>query len=105
MPNPFYAPGTVLRGHEFHYSRIALASAASASAEALDSKPPATACSVRRGTGAIGKRDGLIVNNVWASYTHLHASATPEWAEGIIKLARWHRASLSQKKVVAPCSQ
>ncbi len=32
-----------------------------------------TVCSVRRGTGAIGKRDGLIVNNVWASYTHLHA--------------------------------
>jgi cobyrinic acid a,c-diamide synthase len=86
-PNPFYAVGTVLRGHEFHYSRIAVAS------EALKSEPPATACSVRRGTGAIGKRDGLIVNNVWASYTHLHASATPEWAEGVIKLARRHRAA------------
>jgi cobyrinic acid a,c-diamide synthase len=85
-PNPFYAVGTVLRGHEFHYSRIAVAS------EMLKSEP-ATACSVHRGTGAIGKRDGLIVNNVWASYTHLHASATPEWAEGVIKLARRHRAA------------
>jgi cobyrinic acid a,c-diamide synthase len=102
MPNPFYAVGTVLRGHEFHYSRIAVASTASGSAEALNSEPPATACAVRRGTGAIGKRDGLIVNNVWASYTHLHAGATPEWAEGVIKLARQHRARLSQKEVVAP---
>jgi len=91
-PNPFYAVGTVLRGHEFHYSRIAVASAVSGDPEVLESEPPATVCSVRRGTGAIGKRDGLIVNNVWASYTHLHASATPEWAEGVINLARRHRA-------------
>jgi cobyrinic acid a,c-diamide synthase len=82
----------VLRGHEFHYSRIAVASAVSGDPEVLESEPPATVCSVRRGTGAIGKRDGLIVNNVWASYTHLHASATPEWAAGVIKLARRHRA-------------
>jgi cobyrinic acid a,c-diamide synthase len=91
-PNPFYAVGTVLRGHEFHYSRIAVAPAASGIAEALESERPATACSVRRGTGAMAKRDGLIVGNVWASYTHLHASATPEWAQGVIKLARLHRA-------------
>ena len=86
-PNPFYAVGTVLRGHEFHYSRIAVARGA------WKSELPATSCSVRRGTGAVGKRDGLIVNNVWAGYTHLHASATPEWAEGVIKLARRHRAA------------
>jgi cobyrinic acid a,c-diamide synthase len=90
--NPFYAVGTVLRGHEFHYSRIAVASALSGGPEALESELPPTVCSVRRGTGAIGKRDGLVVNNVWASYTHLHAGATPEWAEGVIKLARRHRA-------------
>jgi cobyrinic acid a,c-diamide synthase len=84
-PNPFYKVGTVLRGHEFHYSRIAVAGA-------LESELPATACSVRRGTGAIGKRDGIIVNNVWAGYTHLHASATPEWAQAVIALARRHRA-------------
>ncbi len=91
-PNPFYAVGTVLRGHEFHYSRIAVAAAASGTAEAQEPERPATACSVRRGTGAIAKRDGLIVGNVWASYTHLHAGATPEWAEGVIRLARLHRA-------------
>jgi len=92
-PNPFYAIGVVLRGHEFHYSRIAVASPDSGSGESLQSEPARSACLVRRGTGAAGKRDGLIVNNVWASYTHLHASATPEWAEGVIKLARQHRAA------------
>ena len=91
-PNPFYAVGTVLRGHEFHYSRIAVAPAFSGESAMPHSEPPPTVCAVRRGTGALAKRDGLIVNNVWASYTHLHAGATPEWAEGVIKLARRHRA-------------
>ena len=101
-PNPFYAVGTVLRGHEFHYSRIAVAPATPGIPEAQQWKRLATACTVRRGTGAIAKRDGLIVGNVWASYTHLHASATPEWAEGVIKLARLHRAGMNLAAVSRP---
>jgi cobyrinic acid a,c-diamide synthase len=58
---------------------------------------------VHRGTGAIQKRDGLIVNHVWASYTHLHAGATPEWAEGVIELARRHRALCSTKRNYGAC--
>ncbi len=77
--NPFYPLGTTLRGHEFHYSRIV------GQPEMLP-----TACAVRRGTGAFDKRDGLIRGNVWASYTHLHATASPEWAEGILRAAREH---------------
>ncbi len=73
--NPFYPLGTVLRGHEFHYSRVALASDA-----------PQTACAVQRGTGVRDKRDGVIANNVWASYTHVHARATPEWAAAVLAL-------------------
>jgi cobyrinic acid a,c-diamide synthase len=107
-PNPFYDVGTVLRGHEFHYSRIAVASAnASApfSGESAmpRSEPPPTVCAVSRGTGAFAKRDGLIVNHVWASYTHLHAGATPEWAEGVIELARRHRALCSTKRNYGAC--
>jgi cobyrinic acid a,c-diamide synthase len=75
--NPFFSPGTELRGHEFHYSRIL----------DNDSVPP-TACAVRRGSGAFAKRDGIIERNVWASYTHLHAAATPEWAAGLLGAAR-----------------
>ncbi len=76
-PNAFFPVGSVLRGHEFHYSRIVAAAGA-----------PATASAVRRGTGSVAGRDGIAVNNVWAAFTHLHATATPEWAAGMIGAAR-----------------
>lgn len=76
-PNPFFSAGTVLRGHEFHYSRIA-----------PQSDWTATACEVRRGTGCFKGRDAAIIKNVWASYTHLHALATPQWAQGLTDAAR-----------------
>jgi len=74
--NPFFPEGTLLRGHEFHYSRIA------AGADLP------TACAVLRGTGCSAGRDGLLVHNAWAGYTHLHATATPAWARGMIAAAR-----------------
>ncbi|MFZ0913102.1 MAG: cobyrinate a,c-diamide synthase [Candidatus Korobacteraceae bacterium] len=75
--NPFFPVGTTLRGHEFHYSRIL-----------PQSNWAATACEVRRGVGCFSGRDAAIVKNVWASYTHLHALATPEWALGVAGAAR-----------------
>jgi cobyrinic acid a,c-diamide synthase len=72
--NPFFALGTRLRGHEFHYSRIA-------------GGEYATGCAVERGTGTGGGRDAVLVNRVWAAYTHLHAAATPEWARGLVAAA------------------
>jgi cobyrinic acid a,c-diamide synthase len=75
--NPFFAPGTALRGHEFHYSRVVSAA-----------ETPATACAVMRGAGCLKGRDGLLVQNVMAGYTHLHAAATPEWTQGMIAAAR-----------------
>lgn len=76
-PNPFFPVGTSLRGHEFHYSRLV-----------LENAPVATACAVVRGRGCYARRDGILLENVWASYTHLHAQATPEWAKGIVRAAR-----------------
>ncbi len=75
--NPFFPTGLTLKGHEFHYSRIALAG-----------NLPPTACAVRRGTGVGDGRDGVISGNVLAGYTHLHALATPEWAAGLLAAAR-----------------
>jgi len=49
---------------------------------------PQTACSVVRGTGCCEHRDGIVAGNVWASYTHLNALATPEWAAGMLNVAR-----------------
>ena len=77
QPNPFFPFGARLRGHEFHYSRIA------------NGGPPlTTACAVLRGAGCGGGRDAVITQNVWAGYTHLHALATPEWGQAILNAAR-----------------
>jgi len=75
--NPFFETGTRLRGHEFHYSRVL-----------LRSEPPATACSMLRGTGCWRGRDAVLVRKVWAGYTHLHALATPLWTAGLLSAAR-----------------
>jgi len=75
--NPFFATGVTLRGHEFHYSRIL------PGAEVVP-----TACAVDRGTGCFDKREFVMKNNVVATYTHLHAIASPEWAAGIVNAAK-----------------
>jgi cobyrinic acid a,c-diamide synthase len=76
-PNPFFPVGLILRGHEFHYSCVL------ASEEATP-----TACAVNRGTGCFEKREFVTTNNVVATYTHLHALGSPEWATGIVNAAR-----------------
>lgn len=75
--NPFFTQGADLRGHEFHYSRIAAAP-----------EDAQSACAVLRGTGCLPGRDFLLAYNVMAGYTHLHATAAPEWAPGMAKAAR-----------------
>jgi len=75
-PNPCFATGVILYGHEFHYSRIL------PGPEAVR-----TACAVDRGTGCFEKREFVMTNNVVATYTHLHAIASPEWATGMIQAA------------------
>jgi cobyrinic acid a,c-diamide synthase len=76
-PNAFFAPGTRLRGHEFHYSRLC-----------GHSGTLETACAVLRGTGCCQGRDAVVTGNIWAAYTHLHALATPEWAQAMLQAAR-----------------
>jgi cobyrinic acid a,c-diamide synthase len=84
-PNPFFDKGTVLRGHEFHYSRIVNIA-----------ELPGAAFTMRRGAGIDGKADGLIYNNVLATYTHLHALGAPEWARGLVKAAREYQKKARQ---------
>ncbi|MEW6029625.1 MAG: cobyrinate a,c-diamide synthase [Chloroflexota bacterium] len=78
--NPFFPMGTVLRGHEFHNSRAA--------ADSLK-----TAYCLSRGNGLGGGRDGFVLHNVLASYTHLHVGSCAAWAEGLVKRARLYRES------------
>jgi cobyrinic acid a,c-diamide synthase len=85
--NPFFAPSTVLRGHEFHNSRlIALSKNGNKSTRT-------TAYRLSRGNGIGESRDGIIYRNVLASYTHLHCGGAPDWATGLVRRAREYRES------------
>jgi len=75
-PNPFYPVGMAFRGHEFHNSRVD-----------VEGDLP-RAFRLARGQGLGGGSDALVWRNVLASYTHLHAVGTPEWAQGLLEAAR-----------------
>lgn len=77
--NPFYARNTVLRGHEFHYSRIV---------EIGKKDGMYFAFRMRRGEGIQHHQDGLCYRNALATYTHLHALGSPQWVEGMVGQAR-----------------
>ena len=73
--NPFFSVGSVLRGHEFHHSKLSLSGAVE------------FAYHLRRGHGIHIRKDGIVYKNLFASYTHLHALGTPEWAVALVSLA------------------
>lgn len=75
--NPFFEQGRTLRGHEFHYSKVIDGIGAVRTVMALD-----------RGVGVGGRRDGVRVGSVVASYTHLHAAGAADWAPGVVRAAR-----------------
>jgi len=79
--NPYYARGTVLKGHEFHYSRPVL----------LSTQEMEPVFRVRRGHGLDGAVDGLCRKNLLGLYTHIHATGTPMWAEALVKKAGEYR--------------
>jgi len=73
--NPLFPTGLIIRGHEFHYSKL--------------SHPTGFkyAYGMRRGNGIDGKVDAILYKNVLASYTHIHALGVPQWAGAFISLA------------------
>jgi cobyrinic acid a,c-diamide synthase len=80
--NPFYAAGSVVRGHEFHYTYV----------EAYEVDEPSFAFRVRSGFGFDGRHDGLCLGNVLAMYTHVHALGTVSWARSIVEQAAAFKA-------------
>jgi cobyrinic acid a,c-diamide synthase len=76
----WFNPDRVIKGHEFHYSRLIN----------LD-RDLQYNYSVQRGTGIDGLQDGIILKNVLASYTHIHAAVVPDWARAFVSVAkRYH---------------
>jgi cobyrinic acid a,c-diamide synthase len=81
LENPYYAMGSVLKGHEFHYSSVL-----SYSGDDCD-----LVFRMERGSGIVNGLDGICFRNVLATYTHIHALGTPAWAEALVKAARAFR--------------
>jgi cobyrinic acid a,c-diamide synthase len=90
--NPYFPKGTVLHGHEFHYSRPV-----GANLERIT-----TIFRNRRGTGFYQGRDGLQVLNVLATYSHIHSTGAKGWARAVVERAEEHRfvKSLAAPNVV-----
>jgi cobyrinic acid a,c-diamide synthase len=79
--NPFYEVGTELKGHEFHYSSVL---------KCPNGKSDMV-FTMQRGSGIKDHKDGFVYKNVLATYTHIHALGTPEWAESLVKNAQKYK--------------
>ncbi len=78
------APAKQIRAHEFHYS-------------SLENLPADSrfAYHVERGYGIDGERDGLIVANLLASYTHLRTIGSCYWATRFVAFIRRQKLASS----------
>ena len=74
--------GLEIKGHEFHNSRLVN----------FDCSLVKFGLEVQRGKGITGKEDGIVYKNVFASYNHLHAASVPQWAQGLVKMAKQFKA-------------
>jgi cobyrinic acid a,c-diamide synthase len=72
--NPLCRRGEVIIGHEFHHSRVKL------------NKPVEFAYKTRRGCGIDGKHDGIIKNNVLASYMHVHPLGYERMVSNLVEI-------------------
>jgi cobyrinic acid a,c-diamide synthase len=68
-----------IRAHEFHYSALVDADASLR-----------YAFEVRRGHGIDGRRDGIVLHNLLASYTHLRSVAHYDWTTDFVAFVRQH---------------
>jgi cobyrinic acid a,c-diamide synthase len=74
--------GSVLRGHEFHYSDLSDASAS----VSVD-----TVYGVGSRTGERRSDEGFLVNQTLGSYIHLHLGSRPEGAQALADACRKYR--------------
>lgn len=66
-----------VQGHEFHNSSVIN----------LDADKVQFGFKVERGYGIDGRYDGICYKGVFASYNHIHALASPDWAQQMVKIA------------------
>jgi cobyrinic acid a,c-diamide synthase len=73
--NPWFSVGLHVRGHQFHHSRL------------INTNDTHYAFRLKRKRRKDSANDGIVHKNIFASYTHLHASSVPEWADVFVSLA------------------
>ena len=87
-PNPFFAVGASIRGHEFHYS------GPTDGLEELES-----CMKMESGVGVGCGRDGLVRASTLACYTHLHADGMKSWATAMVSRAAAHTAGSRSRRI------
>jgi cobyrinic acid a,c-diamide synthase len=75
--NPYYRSGSEIRGHEFHYSKVLH----------WGGSEKDLVFRMDRGNGIVNGRDGAVYRNVLATYSHVHAHGTRQWAEAMLRNA------------------
>tara|TARA_Y100001970_G_scaffold292127_1_gene432061 strand:- start:2753 stop:4132 length:1380 start_codon:yes stop_codon:yes gene_type:complete len=85
----WFEDNTSINAHEFHYSRpLFIEGVDKVSSNKILNR---FQFDVIRGYGIDGKKDGILHENVFASFAHLHSSANPEWAKRFVKIASEYR--------------
>ncbi|MBI4589658.1 MAG: cobyrinate a,c-diamide synthase [Candidatus Rokubacteria bacterium] len=79
---PLAPAGTIVRGHEFHASRI----------EEVPASVP-RAYSVRMRRGQAPQAEGYLIGNALMSYIHLHFGANPRVAEHLVRSCQARRGA------------
>jgi cobyrinic acid a,c-diamide synthase len=87
--NPFFPVGTVINGHEFHYSSIV----------GTEASRPRFVLRVLRGHGMDGRFDGMCTHNALGAYLHVHALGAPQWACCLVEKAFEFRSSRTRRMV------
>jgi cobyrinic acid a,c-diamide synthase len=80
--------GSVVRGHEFHYSTLSATG------------PLDYACGLNDARGESKGPDGLVMKKTLALYTHLHFASEPQVAEALVKSARQSKTSAKSGRTV-----
>ncbi len=84
---PWSAGPGPIPAHEFHYA-------------ALEGLAPRAEFGylVRRGTGIDGRRDGVVIGSLMASFSHLRNTVAHPWVERFVDYARFARSATSRAK-------
>jgi cobyrinic acid a,c-diamide synthase len=87
--NAFFERGTMLKGHEFHYSRV------------VGYRPDyPLVFKMEKGHGIVEGWDGLCYKQVLAGYSHIHAVGNELWARSMVRAATEYRQHRSEDVLI-----